>query len=129
MRQSSLALSVLLLVSAMAATADAQTSPSGGGSEAPLSFKILVDQIAALYPVITTDIVEVEGDRITLAEGRAAGVTTGVELSTFREGRELYHPATKKLLGRTEEPLGRIVIKEVFENYSVAAQVEGKPAK
>src|SRR5262245_24496906 len=119
----------LLLVLAMVAAADAQPAPSAAGSEAPLSFKVLVDQVAALYPVITTDIVEVEGDRITLAEGRAAGVTTGDELSTFREGRALYHPATNKLLGRTEEPLGRIVIKEVFENYSVAAQVEGKPAK
>ena len=70
--------------------------------------------------------VEVTGDRVILAVGRADGVPPGVELSTFREGRELYHPTTKKLLGRTEEPLGRVVVKEVFENYSVAAQVDGK---
>ena len=115
----------LILPLTVTATAAAQTSPPAD-AEAPLSFKVLVDQITALYPVIKTDVVEVNGDRVTLAVGRADGVSPGVELSTFREGRELYHPATKKLLGRTEEPLGRVVIKEVFENYSVAAQVDGK---
>jgi hypothetical protein len=116
---------VLILSLVMVAAAGAQTNPPAG-PDAPLSFKVLVDQIAALYPVIKTDVVEVSGDRVILAAGRADAVQPGVELSTFREGRELYHPTTKKLLGRTEEPLGRVVIKEVFENYSVAAPVDGK---
>jgi hypothetical protein len=103
----------------------AQTN-NPAGPDAPLAFKVLVDQIAAHYPVIKTEVVEISGDRVTLAAGRADGVQQGVELSTFREGRELYHPTTKKLLGRTEEPLGRVVVRDVFENYSVAAQVDGK---
>jgi flagellar biosynthesis/type III secretory pathway ATPase len=117
---------VFALALLVAGTAGAQTN-SPPGSEAPLSFKVLVDQIQALYPVIKTDVVEVTGDRVILAAGRAVGVQPGVELSTFREGRELYHPTTKKLLGRTEEPLGRVVIKEVSENYSVATLLDGKP--
>ena len=116
----------VLALSLVTGTASAQNN-APPGPDAPLSFKVLVDQISALYPVIKTDVVEVTGDRVILATGRAEGVQTGVVLSTFREGRELYHPKTKKLLGRTEEPLGRIVIKEVFENYSVAAPVDGKP--
>src|SRR5262245_42754678 len=131
MKKGSLA-SALLVALAVAVAADAQTSPPSppaAASEAPLSFKVLVDQIAGLYPVVKTDVVEVEGDRVILAVGRADGVPPGVELSTFREGRELYHPATKKLLGRTEEPLGRVIVKEVFENYSVATQVDGKPPR
>jgi hypothetical protein len=115
---------VLVLSLLMAVIAAAQTGPPTG-AEAPLSFKVLVDQVTALYPVIKTDVVEVVDDRVTLAVGRADGVPPGVELSTFREGRELYHPTTKKLLGRTEEPLGRVVVKEVFENYSIATQVDG----
>jgi hypothetical protein len=116
---------VVTLWMAVALTAFAQTA-SPPASEAPLSFKVLVDQIAALYPVVKTDVVEVTGEQVILAVGRADGVPPGVELSTFREGRELYHPTTKKLLGRTEEPLGRVVVKEVFENYSVAAVIDGK---
>jgi hypothetical protein len=113
---------------AVSLTAFAQTSSPPAG-EPPLSFKVLVDQIAALYPVVKTDVIEVTGDRVILAAGRADGVPPGVELATFREGRELYHPTTKKLLGRTEEPLGRVVVKEVFENYSVASLVDGKPPR
>ena len=81
------------------------------------------------FPIVKTDIVEVTDGRVILAAGRAEAIQPGVELSTFREGRELYHPTTKKLLGKTEEPLGRIVVTEVFENYSVATQAGGKPPK
>ena len=99
-------------------------SPSPGGGSA-VSFKVLADQVLAYFPVIQTEVVEVSGDRVTLASGRSQGVQPGVELTAFREGRELYHPTTKKLLGRTEDRLGRVVVADVFENYSVARQVEG----
>lgn len=116
---------VLVLILVATGSARAQTSPPSD-AETPLSFKVLVDQIRALYPVIQTDVVEVTGDRVILAAGRADGVAPGIELSTFRAGEELYHPTKKTLLGRKEEPLGRIVIRQVFENYSVATQVDGK---
>ena len=106
---------IFWLVSAVAAGAQpaAPASPPPS-SEAPLTFKVLVDQIQGLFPVIKTEVIEVTDSRIILASGRADGMQTGVELATFREGRELYHPTTKKLLGRTEETLGRIVVAEVF---------------
>jgi hypothetical protein len=124
------ALVALVWVTPVGAQSTKSTQPAPPApAEAPLSFKVLVDQIAALYPVVKTEIVEVDDGKVILAAGRADGVQTGVELATFREGRELYHPTTKKLLGKTEEPLGKIVITEVFENYSVATQAGGKPSK
>jgi hypothetical protein len=99
--------------------------PSPAAGTAPLSFKVLVDQIAGLFPVVQTEVIEVAGSRITLASGRAQGVQAGIELVGYREGRELYHPKTKQLLGRTEETLGRLVVVQVFENYSVANHVDG----
>lgn len=119
-----LLVAALLVASVWMSPAGAQSPPAP--TEAPLSFKILVDQIEALFPVIRTDVVEITGDRIILASGRADRMQPGVELATFREGRELIHPTTKKSLGRVEEPLGRIVVAEVFENYSVARPVDGK---
>lgn len=127
MRKSLPALTALLALAWVigAGAQSGQTPPA----ETPLSFKVLVDQLTSHFPVIKTDIVEVNDGRVILAAGRAEAMQPGVELSTFREGRELYHPTTKKLLGKTEEPLGRIVVAEVFENYSVATQAGGKPAK
>jgi hypothetical protein len=94
-------------------------------SAAPLSFKVLADQLTALFPTIQTDIVEVTDSRVILAAGRGQGVQPGLELVGYREGRELIHPRTKQSLGRMEETLGRLVVAQAFENYSVANQVDG----
>ena len=83
---------------------------------APLSFKVLADQIAALFPAIQTDVVEVSDSRVILSAGRSQGAQTGLELVGYREGRELIHPRTKQSLGRTEETLGRLVVSQAFEN-------------
>lgn len=96
-----------------------------GESTAPLSFKVLADQLTALFPAIQTDVVEVTDSRVILSAGRSQGVQPGLELVGYREGRELIHPRTKQSLGRTEETLGRLVVAQVFENYSVATHVDG----
>src|SRR5262245_19711624 len=93
--------------------------------EAPLSFRVLADQLAGHFPVVETDVVEVTDARVILSAGRSQGVQPGLELVGFREGRELFHPRTKQSLGKTEETLGRLVISQVFENYSVATHVDG----
>src|SRR6266850_174307 len=109
----SLAASFLWLASAWGQSAPAP-APAPEAS-APLSFKVLADQVAGLFPIIESDVVEVTGTRVILAAGRAQAVQPGVELIGYREGRELIHPRTKQVLGRTEETLGRIVVTEVFE--------------
>jgi hypothetical protein len=100
---------------------EAPVAPSG-----PLSFKVLADQLAALFPIVQTEVVEVSGGRVTLASGRRTGVQPGVEMTVLREGRELVHPTTKKVLGRTQETLGRVVVTEVLDEYSVAKLLEGE---
>src|SRR5713226_7354218 len=100
-------------------------SQAPADSAAPLSFKVLADQLTALFPTIQTDIVEVTDSRVILAAGRGQGVQPGLELVGYREGRELIHPRTKQSLGRMEETLGRLVVSQAFENYSVATHVDG----
>ena len=108
------------------ATAWGQSAPQvPSDNVAPLSFKVLADQFAALFPTIQTDVVEVTDSGAILAAGRAQGVQPGLELVGYREGRELVHPRTKQSLGRTEDVLGRLVVAQVFENYSVATHVDG----
>lgn len=118
---------VLLLLASVTPVGAQSASPTPGPP--PLSFKVLADQVAAQFPAVQTEVVEVAGSRVTLASGHTHGVQLGLELVAFREGRELYHPTTRKLLGRTEETLGRLVVTETFENYAVATLLpEGRTA-
>ena len=110
-------LAILLLLLGAAGTASSQT--------APRPFGPLVDQIRTMFPKVEGDVLEAQGRRLTLSVGRRDGLQTGVELDLFREGRELRHPRTGELLGRTEQTLGRAAVTEVLEAYSVAQAAEG----
>ena len=73
-----------------------------------------------LFPKIAGEVIEVRGNTLTLDEGQKDGVHPGLELEVYREGREIKHPKTGELLGRTEEPLGRTRITSVQEAFSQA---------
>jgi hypothetical protein len=111
-----LTLGLILLVLA-AVTATAQTTPSSLG--------VLVEQVLGLFPKVDGDVVEVTGGAITLSLGRKDGLVAGIELSVYREGRELRHPRTGALLGRTEQSVGRVVIEQVFEAYATGRVTQG----
>jgi len=103
------ALSVgLAFLGLTASAATAQTSPIG----------VLVDQILSLFPKVDGDVLEVQDSTVTLSLGKKDGLTPGVELSVYREGRELRHPRTGALLGKTEESIGRVRVEQVFEAYA-----------
>jgi hypothetical protein len=123
------ATAVVLLSLTAGGSALAQSSARPASAAAPVSFKVLADRLMSMFPAVTTDVVEVAGPKVTLAAGRSEGLQAGVELTVFREGREIYHPTTKKLLGRTEEPIGRVSVTEVFESYSVGTMVDGSGAR
>src|SRR5213595_3203982 len=107
---------VLLLVLAVAG-ASAQTSPPTLG--------VLVNQVLALFPKVDGEILELQESTLTLVLGQRDGLVAGVELTAYREGRELRHPKTGEILGRTEQVLGRVAVREVQEAYSTGAVVEG----
>ena len=106
---------VLLALAAVGATA--QTTPSSLG--------VLVDQVLGLFPKVDGDVVEVSGKTVTLSLGRKDGLVAGIELSVYREGRELRHPRTGALLGRTEQAIGRMVVEQVLEGYSTGRVTQG----
>jgi len=98
----------LMFLGLTASAATAQTSPIG----------VLVDQILSLFPKVDGDVLEVQDSTVTLSLGKKDGLTPGVELSVYREGRELRHPRTGALLGKTEESIGRVRVEQVFEAYA-----------
>ncbi|MBI4590130.1 MAG: hypothetical protein HY725_14955 [Candidatus Rokubacteria bacterium] len=115
------ALGVGLLALAAGSLAGAQTTRP--------PFAALVDQVRALFPKVEGEVIEVRGGELTLSLGRRDGLQAGIELSLFREGRELRHPKSGELLGRVEQPLGRVSVSQVFEAYSVATLLPGVEAR
>jgi hypothetical protein len=107
----------LILLALAAVTATAQTTPSSLG--------VLVDQVLGLFPKVDGDVVEVTSGAVTLSLGRKDGLVAGIELSVYREGRELRHPRTGALLGRTEQAVGRVLVEQVFEAYAIGRVTQG----
>src|SRR3989442_12747028 len=101
-------------------------APAGATAQtAPPTLGVLVNQILALFPKVDGEVLEVQGTTVTLSLGQRDGLVAGVELTAYREGRELRHPKTGEILGRTEEVLGRVSVHEVKEAYGTGAVVEG----
>jgi hypothetical protein len=92
------------------------------------SLVAIADQVAALFPRVAGDVIEVNGSTVTLGIGKRDGVQPGLELTLFRPGRELHHPKTGELLGRTETTVGRVRVEQVFEAYSTGSVAAGVQA-
>jgi hypothetical protein len=110
-----------IVLALVVVTVAAQTSPSSLG--------VLVDQILGLFPKVDGDVVEVTDGTVTLSMGRKDGLVAGIELSVYRQGRELRHPRTGALLGRTEQAIGRVLIEQVFEAYATGRVTQGSDVR
>ena len=104
-------------MAALPASAQTPTAPVG---PPPSQITAVVAQVTALFPKVEGNIISVEGTQATLSIGKRDGVVSGVELEVYREGEELKHPKTGEVLGRKEEVLGRVIVEQVAEAYSVA---------
>jgi hypothetical protein len=111
----------LTLLALAAVTATAQTTPSSLG--------VLVDQVLGLFPKVDGDVVEITNGVVTLSLGRKDGLVAGIELSVYREGRELRHPRTGAVLGRTEQAVGRVLVEQVFEAYATGRVTQGNEVR
>src|SRR2546422_1608150 len=98
---------------------------TSGAQTMPPSLGVLVDQVLALFPKVDGEVIEVQDGTITLALGSRDGLISGVELALYRQGRELRHPKTGEILGRTEQAVGRVVIQQVCESYSTGTAGQG----
>src|SRR6266508_664313 len=100
--------------SAMAQTPATPSAPAVAGppipAPPPVSLSALVDQMLAAFPRVEADVVDVQGSTLTLSAGARSGAQVGLVLQVFREGKEIRHPRSGQLLGRTEQSLARAVI-------------------
>jgi hypothetical protein len=90
------------------------------GPEEFTSIDELAYAIAAYFPKVQGGVTAVQGDRLTLALGEKHGLLPGMELTLWRDGREILHPVTKAVIGRAEDEIGTISIVSVKESTSIA---------
>ena len=100
-------------------------SGTSGAQTAAPNLGVLVDQVQALFPKVDGEVIEVQNGTVTLGLGSKDGLVAGVELALYRQGRELKHPKTGEVLGRTEQALGRLSVQQVFEAYSTGTASQG----
>jgi len=95
------------------------------GNSVPMT--VLADQLVDLFPKIEGDVLEVQDGTLTLSVGRKDGARPGLDLAIFREGREIKHPKTGQVLGRSEMAVGRVTLTEVEEQFSRGTAVATVP--
>ena len=118
-------LATVIMVLLPAASVPWAQAPSRTPAVPSASLVAIADQVTALFPRVSGDVIEVQGSTVTLGIGKRDGVQPGLELALFRQGRELRHPKTGELLGRTETHVGRLRVEQVFEAYSTGAVAAG----
>jgi hypothetical protein len=108
------------------ALAQPKAAPSEAQAPGPgVPTTVLADQLVDLFPKVEGDVLEIQGNRLTLGAGRKDGLRPGLELSLYREGREIKHPKTGQVLGKTEETLGRVTIVSVQEQFAQGTVAPG----
>jgi curli biogenesis system outer membrane secretion channel CsgG len=70
-------------------------------------------------------VVKVDGQRVYLNAGTHSGLTAGVELVAFSQGKELFDPVSGESLGQDAALVGILRVTNVQEKFSIAEIVEG----
>jgi hypothetical protein len=102
----------LMLIS-MAAAVNAAEKPLG--VEEYTSIDQLATEIVSYFPKVQGEVKAVNGDQLTVALGSKDGLMPGVELTLWRDGKEILHPVTGAVIGRAEVSVGRAEVLSLSE--------------
>jgi hypothetical protein len=91
------------------------------GMEEFTSVDQLASAIAGYFPKVQGEVKSVEGDRVVIALGRKDGVVVGVALTLWREGKDILHPTSGAVIGKSEEEIGTVSVTSVEGASSTAA--------
>lgn len=118
----------LLLIS-MGAAVHAAEKPLG--VEEYTSIDQLATEIVSYFPKVQGEVKAVKGERLTIALGTKDGLMPGVELTLWRDGKEILHPVTGAVIGRAEVLVGMADVLSLSETSSVVVMrdrvLEPKP--
>jgi hypothetical protein len=98
--------------------------PGNALAQSSASLDRMVSQIESLFPSLEGYVIAVEGSGLTLDLKQGMPVEPGDRLKLIRYGRELFHPVTKKKVGRKETDLGELEVLEVRKDFSRARALD-----
>ena len=98
--------------------------PGKALAQSSASLDRMVSQIESLFPSLEGYVIAVEGSGLTLDLKQGMPVEPGDRLKLIRYGRELFHPVTKKKVGRKETDLGEVEVLEVRKDFSRARALD-----
>ena len=93
-------------------------------AQSSASLDRMVSQIESIFPPLEGYVIAVEGSGLTLDLKHGMPVKPGDQLKLIRYGRELFHPVTKKKIGRKETDLGEVEVLEVRKDFSRARALD-----
>ena len=85
----------------------------------------LTGRLVAFFPPGEGYVVSLPAGEVYVDLAEANLMRPGMELLVYREGADIVHPVTGDVLGKHEENLGYLTVREVREEYSVGLAVEG----
>jgi hypothetical protein len=98
--------------------------PGNALAQSSASLDRMVNQIESFFPSLEGYVIAVEGSGLTLDLKQGMPVEPGDRLKLIRYGRELFHPVTKKKVGRKETDLGEVEVLEVRKDFSRAKALD-----
>ncbi len=114
-----------LIGSTAAAKEEALEDNGSSTVQAASPFINMRDSILSYFYPVEGKVVKIEDNLIKLDIGRKDKVRIVMRLSVYRQGAPFYHPITKQIIGRIEDHVGEVEVKQVFENYALAVPVNG----
>jgi hypothetical protein len=111
---------LLFLLFAVAFGTGAAASETPLGVEEIESIDELATGILSFFPRVQGEVKAVHGERITVSLGTKDGIAPGVVLTLWRDGKEILHPVTGKVIGRMEDEIGDAAVSDVMETTCTA---------
>lgn len=85
-----------------------------------LSSSKIYEEIKRDFEPISALVIGLEGNEVILDKGRAQGIKPKDIFTVYKKVKKIVHPETKASLGFLKEPIGKIEVLRVEENFSTA---------
>lgn len=86
----------------------------------------IVEEIKRDYQPLSALVIGLEGNEVILDKGRAQGVKPKDVFTVYKKVKKIVHPETKESLGFLKEPIGKIEVLRVDENFATGRIISKK---
>ncbi|MGC8965355.1 MAG: hypothetical protein ACP5KO_00925 [Caldimicrobium sp.] len=80
----------------------------------------IYEEIKKDFEPLSALIIGLEGNEVILDKGRAQGVRPRDIFTVYKKVKKIVHPETKESLGFLKEPIGKVEVIRIEENFSIA---------